>query len=280
MSETPPANAEQAEQWNGPGARSWIQAQTLLDQTFLNFEKMLVEAVKAAGASTVLDIGCGTGATTRAIARQLSPEGRALGLDISAPMIARATELAKAEGSPAQFAAGDAQTQAFEPGSFDMITSRFGVMFFSDPVAAFSNLRGALKPEGQLAMVSWRSAAENPFMTVAERAAAPLLPDLPPRSSGPTGQFAFADPARIQGILDDSGWKNARSEAIDVTCTFPADALDTYLSLMGPVGQMLAQKDEDLKQRVIDAIRTSFETYIVGSNIAFTAACWMTRATA
>jgi ubiquinone/menaquinone biosynthesis C-methylase UbiE len=279
MSETTPANAEQAEQWNGPGARSWIQAQTLLDQTFLNFEKMLVEAVKAAGASTVLDIGCGTGATTRAIARQLSPEGRALGLDISAPMIARATELAKTVGSAAQFAAGDAQTQAFEPGSFDMITSRFGVMFFSDPVAAFSNLRGALRPDGQLAMVSWRSAAENPFMTVAERAAAPLLPDLPPRRSGSTGQFAFADQTRIQGILDDSGWRGARSEAIDVTCTFPADALDTYLSLMGPVGQMLAQQDDDLKRRVVDAIRTSFETYLVGSNIAFTAACWMTRAT-
>ncbi|KJS24141.1 MAG: SAM-dependent methyltransferase [Hyphomonadaceae bacterium BRH_c29] len=280
MSETPPANAEQAEQWNGPGARSWIQAQTLLDQTFLNFEKMLVEAVKAAGASTVLDIGCGTGATTRAIARQLGPDGRALGLDISAPMIARATELAKTEGSAALFAAGDAQTQAFEPGSFDMITSRFGVMFFSDPVAAFSNLRGALRPDGQLAMVSWRSAAENPFMTVAERAAAPLLPDLPPRRSGSTGQFAFADQTRIQGILDDSGWRGGRNEAIDVTCTFPADALDTYLSLMGPVGQMLAQQDDDLKRRVVDAIRTSFETYLVGSNIAFTAACWMTRATA
>jgi SAM-dependent methyltransferase len=280
MSETAPENAEQAEQWNGPGARSWIQAQTLLDQTFLNFEKMLVEAVKAAGANTVLDIGCGTGATTRAIARQLGPEGRALGLDISAPMIARATELAKAEGSTARFTAGDAQTQAFEPGSFDMITSRFGVMFFSDPVAAFSNLRGALRPDGQLAMVSWRSTAENPFMTVAERAAAPLLPDLPPRRSGSTGQFAFADQTRIQGILDDSGWRGGRNEAIDVTCTFPADALDTYLSLMGPVGQMLAQQDDDQKRRVVDAIRTSFETYLVGSNIAFTAACWMTRATA
>lgn len=129
-------------------------------------------------------------------------------------------------------------------------------------------------------MVSWRSAAENPFMTVAERAAAPLLPDLPPRRSGSTGQFAFADQTRIQGILDDSGWRDARSEAIDVTCAFPADALDTYLSLMGPVGQMLAQQDEDLKRRVVDAIRAAFETYLVGSNIEFIAACWMTRATA
>jgi thiamine biosynthesis lipoprotein ApbE len=153
-------------------------------------------------------------------------------------------------------------------------------MFFSDPVAAFSNLRGALRPDGQLAMVSWRSAAENPFMTVAERAAAPLLPDLPPRRSGSTGQFAFADQTRIQGILDESGWKGAHSETIDVTCAFPVDALDTYLSLMGPVGQMLTQQDEDLKHRVIEAIRKSFETYIVGANIEFTAACWMTRATA
>ena len=221
----------------------------------------------------------GTGATTRAIAGRITPEGTALGLDLSAPMIAHAESLAEKDGSPARFLAGDAQTHAFPPGEFDLIVSRFGVMFFSDPVAAFANLRRAAKPDARLAMISWRSITENPFMTVAERAAAPLLPDLPKRGGGP-GQFAFADQDQVHGILDAAGWTDVSSEALDMVCAFPAAALDTYLSLMGPVGQMLAKSDDATRERVISAIRDGFSEYISGPDIQFTAACWLTRATA
>ena len=152
-------------------------------------------------------------------------------------------------------------------------------MFFSDPVAAFANLRRAAKPGAGLAMISWRSITENPFMTVAERAAAPLLPDLPKRGNGP-GQFAFADQHHVHGILDEAGWTGAASEPLDMVCAFPAAALDTYLSLMGPVGQMLAKADHATRERVMAAVRAGFEEYIVGTDIQFTAACWLTRATA
>lgn len=280
MDATHQANPEQAELWNGPGARSWIAAQAVLDQAFRGYEALLAELVAEAGAAAVLDIGCGTGATTRAIARRLAPGGRAFGLDISAPMIARATELAAEQGSAARFAAADAQTHAFEPATFDMIVSRFGVMFFSDPVAAFANLRTALRPGGRLALLSWRSAAENPFMTVAERAAAPHLPDLPPRRKEGPGQFAFADQTRVRAILEAAGWNNPDAEPIDMSCTFPAAELDTYLSLMGPVGQILAREAPEVRDRVVSAIREAFDTYRDGPDIRFTAACWLTRATA
>jgi SAM-dependent methyltransferase len=279
MSDSNTANPEMAELWNGPGARSWITAQALLDEAFRGFETLLADMAADAGARSVLDVGCGTGATTRAIAGRIAAEGSALGLDLSAPMIEHAEKLAEQEGSPARFLAGDAQTHDFPAASFDLIVSRFGVMFFSDPVDAFANLRRAAKPGATLAMISWRSIAENPFMTVAERAAAPLLPDLPKRGGGP-GQFAFADQNHVHGILDASGWTGVSSEPVDMICTFPASALDTYLSLMGPVGHMLAQSDDALRERVMSAIRGGFNEYKSGPDIQFTSACWLTRATA
>jgi len=279
MSETQTANPEMAELWNGPGARSWIAAQAVLDQAFRGFETLLADMAADAGARAVLDIGCGTGATTRAIAGRIAPEGTALGFDLSAPMIAHAEMLADQEGSSARFLAGDAQTHDFPSAGFDLIVSRFGVMFFSDPVAAFANLRRAAKPGAGLAMISWRSIAENPFMTVAERAAAPYLPDLPKRGGGP-GQFAFADRDHVHGILDAAGWIDVSSDALDMPCAFPVTALDTYLSLMGPVGQMLAKSDQATREQVISAIRDGFSEYISGPDIQFTAACWLTRATA
>ena len=279
MSDTNTANPEMAELWNGPGAHSWIAAQAVLDQAFRGFEMLLADMAAEAGARAVLDVGCGTGATTRAIARAIAPEGTALGFDLSAPMIAHAQKLGAEEASPARFLAGDAQSHAFPPGAFDLIVSRFGVMFFSDPVAAFANLRRAARPGAGLAMISWRSITENPFMTVAERAAAPLLPDLPARRGGP-GQFAFADQHHVHGILDEAGWTGAASEPLDMVCAFPAAQLDTYLSLMGPVGQVLAKSDDATRGRVLAAIREGFEDYTVGPHIQFTAACWLTRATA
>ena len=279
MSDMNTANPDMAALWNGPGARSWIAAQAVLDQAFHGFEALLADMAAEAGARAVLDVGCGTGATTRAIARRIVPDGTALGLDLSAPMIAHAEKLAEMEGSTARFLAGDAQTHNFPAAGFDLIVSRFGVMFFSDPVDAFANLRRAAKPGAALAMISWRSIEENPFMTVAERAAAPLLPDLPKRGGGP-GQFAFADREHVHGILNAAGWTDISSDALDMRCAFPAEALDTYLSLMGPVGQLLAKSDDATRDRVLSAIRDGFSEYISGPDIQFTAACWLTRATA
>jgi SAM-dependent methyltransferase len=231
--------------------------------------------VARAGARRVLDIGCGTGATTLAIARHLGASGSCTGADISAPMIASARERAAREGlATARFVCADAQTHAFEPASADAIVSRFGVMFFADPVAAFANLRRAAAPGAALGCLAFRSAAENAFMTTAERAAAPLLPALPARRLDGPGQFAFADSDRVAGILAEAGWTEATLQPIDVVCVFPARDLDVYFTRLGPVGLALQAADEVTRAQVVDAVRSAFEPFVRGGDVQFTAACW------
>jgi SAM-dependent methyltransferase len=268
---------EQTKLWNGPGARAWIDAQEVLDQLFAPFEDLLV--AEAAAATSVLDVGCGTGSTTRAVARALGATGRSVGLDLSAPMIAFAADRAQRENNPARFVCADAQTHVFEPAGFDLIISRFGVMFFDDPVAAFANLRRAARSGGALRAIVWRAAAENPFMTTAERAAAPLLPALPPRRPGP-GQFALADRARVESILTDSGWKGPDVAKLDVPCAFPEEALAHYVTRLGPVGQLLREADDHTRAQVLATVLPAFAPFIQGGQVRFTAACWMVAATA
>jgi SAM-dependent methyltransferase len=275
MSAAPGTNDEQATVWNGAGGRAWVDAQGLLDQTFTSLEDLLVSAVAASSARQVLDVGCGTGATTMAIARQLDANGVCTGLDISEPMIAAARARADASGLPVRFICGDAQQYVFEPGMFDMVTSRFGVMFFDDPVLAFSNLRGAARHGAGLRLVAWRSAAENPFMTTAERVAAPLLPDLPPRKQEGPGQFAFADATRVRAILERSGWTDIDIHPIDVPCAFPKAGLEMYLTRLGPVGRMLQDADDRMRARIFEAVRPAFDAYVHEDEVQFIAACWM-----
>src|SRR5262245_44010804 len=136
-------NNEQAKHWDGLGGRAWVEAQEVLDQAFRPFEDLLVEAASSRSPERVLDVGCGTGSTTVAVARLLGAKGSCIGVDISNPMIAAARARAKRASVPVSFICANAQDHAFEPASVDMIISRFGVMFFDDSVRAFTNLRRA-----------------------------------------------------------------------------------------------------------------------------------------
>lgn len=280
MQSTERANQEQAELWNGAAGRGWVETQESLDRLMAPFENLLVEAVAAAGASRVLDIGCGTGATSLAIARRLGASGSCVGLDISEPMIALARRRAERERTPPRFIAADAQSYAFEPASFDMIVSRFGVMFFADPVQAFANLRRGAAPGAALECIAWRSAADNPFMTAAERAAAPFLPSLPPRKPDEPGQFAFADRARVQTILRDAGWSDVEITPLDVASAFPERELVPYLTQIGPVARALQGQSETTRAHVIATVRAAFDPYVHGDDVRYTAACWTLRARA
>lgn len=275
-----PADDEQAALWNGVAGHAWVEMQELLERILKPFEQLLVEAVRAGPGARVLDIGCGTGITTLAVARLLGTKGRCVGVDISAPMIAAARARAEREGAPASFICADAQSHAFEPASFDMIISRFGVMFFNDSVQAFANLRRAASPDAEFRFIAWRSAAENPFMTTAERAAAPLLPNLPARRPDAPGQFAFADESRIRRILEDSGWAEIDVRPIDVACIFAEQELVRYVTRLGPVGLILQETDDRTRTQVIEAVRAAFEPYVHEAEVRFTAACWMVSARA
>ncbi|KAG8154271.1 methyltransferase domain-containing protein [Burkholderia catarinensis] len=278
--ETNRPNDEQSALWNGPSGRAWVDAQAPIDRMFAPFETLLADAAAASSARSVLDVGCGTGAVTLAIARRLGANAQCTGIDISARMIDAARARAERSGLRARFECADVQMHAFEPASVDLIVSRLGVMFFDDPVRAFANLRRAARPDAQLRFVAWRGAADNPFMTTAERAAAPLLPNLPARRPGAPGQFAFGDRQRIASVLSDSGWAELAIEPVDVACALPEPALDDYISRLGPVGLALLETDDATRRRVVDTMRAAFERYVHGADVCFDAACWLVTARA
>ena len=268
------ANAQQIALWNGCAGRGWVEAQESLDRMFEPFEDLLVEAVAARGARRVLDIGCGTGSTTLAVARLMGNGGSAVGIDVSEPMIALARARAERENVPPRFICADAQTHAFEPASFDMIVSRFGTMFFDDSVRAFASLRRAATAGAALHAIVWRSPAENRFMTAAERAAAPFFPGMPERRPDEPGQFAFADRDRVYAILEKSGWSEIEIRSLDVECRLLERELNDYISRLGPLGRMLQQLDQSARARVVEAVRAAFDPFVHGTEVRFTAACW------
>ena len=276
----PPGPDGQPGLWNGAGGRGWVALQDVLDQMYQPVEDLLVDAIRSETADRVLDVGCGTGSTTVAAARRLGASGSSTGIDISEPMIASARARAEGQGGSVTFIVGDAQAYPFERASFDAVISRFGVMFFADPVAAFRNLRGAARAGALLRLIVWRSADENPFMTAAERAAAPLLPDLPVRRPDEPGQFAFADRDRVRRILADGGWSEIDIQPIDMPCAMPERVLVSYLTQLGPVGRVLQQATDDVRARVVAAIRPAFDPYVHGAEVRFDAACWMVLARA
>lgn len=267
----------QAAFWNSDAGHAWVENQAILDHMFAPFETLLAASVHAG--EHVLDVGCGTGATTLAAARQAGPDARCTGVDISAPMIATARIRAAQAGLTASFVCADAQHYPFPGAAFDTIVSRFGVMFFADPVAAFANLRTATRPGGRLHLYAWRGADENPFMTAAERAAAPLV-EVPPRLPGQPGQFAFADAGRVHAILQAAGWAGGAVDPVDVACEFPAAGLDGYIGRMGLLGRVLPTLEAPRRREVIDHVRRAFEPFVRGETVHFTAACWRIAARA
>ena len=280
MTSTHPVDDDQRALWNGIAGHAWVEAQGTLDAMLRPFQDLLVEAVAAGPGGRVLDVGCGTGSTTLAIARQLGANGHATGIDISAPMLDHARARAERERSSATFVCADAQKHAFEPASHDMIVSRFGVMFFADPVDAFANLRRAAAPGGLLHVIVWQGPAENPFMTTAERAAAPLLPEIPPRRADGPGQFGLADDGRVRDILARSGWAEPEIEPIELTCTMPEPELLGYVTRLGPLGRILPAVDEHRRAEIVETVRAAFDPYVQGSEVRFTAACWRVGARA
>ena len=257
---------DQRAAWNGHSGKVWVESQELLDRVLQPFEDALFEAELG---RRVLDVGCGTGSATIRAGR----ESVAVGIDISAPMLARARERAEAANVPAVFIEADATT--YELDAFDTVISRFGVMFFEDPVRAFRNLR---RTGGALRAVAWRSPAENEFMTTAERAVAALLPALPPRRPNAPGQFAFGSRDRVIDILRASEWRDLDVALLDVTCSMPASALIPYATRLGPVGRVFEESDAATRALVTEKLEAAFSRFVAGDEVRFPAAGWLITA--
>src|SRR5580692_10811615 len=194
-------NADQIAYWNGPGGQRWADRQQSQDVVLAPVADVLIDRARPKAGERIVDIGCGAGATTVAFAQQVGRSGHVLGLDVSAPMLARAREVAP-EGLPVEFMLADATVYPFEPAGFDLLASRFGVMFFAEPALSFTNMRKALKPPGRLAFACWRDPRDNPFFMVPLQAAYRHVPKLPPVGPEDPGPFAFASEQRVRRILD------------------------------------------------------------------------------
>ena len=281
MSVTQAPNRDQAALWNDAAGKTWVEMQTVLDRMLQPFAERLTAAAFPGEGDWVLDIGCGAGATTLAMARRLGPKGLALGVDISGPLVAAAKARAEAEGlEQAGFVEADAQAYRFDPGAFDAVISRFGVMFFDDPEGAFANIRKGVKPGGRLTFIAWRSPMENPFMITAFQAAAPFLPAMPPPDPNAPGQFAFADGAKVRRILEAAGWRDVDVAPMDVEAEVADTDLLTYATKLGPPGLALRDADAGLKAKVTEAVETAFRPYVADGAARFTAACWLVTASA
>jgi SAM-dependent methyltransferase len=213
------------------------------------------------------------------MARRLGANGLSVGVDVSGPLLALARQRAQTAGlDQARFVEADAQDHAFEPGGFDAILSRFGVMFFPDPDAAFANLRKALRPGGELVFACWRGPAENPLSQVPLEVAAPLLsePLAPPRE-GP-GRFAFADPDRVRGVLTRSGWRDIEIAPLDAPMPVTLDELMVLSLELGSLGPVLRREDEATRAKVTDAVAARLRTYVQDGVVPMTAACWLVTA--
>lgn len=266
--------------WTGPSGRAWVRKQAVLDEMFAPLARFLVDtlAADAPHARQVLDVGCGAGATTLAVAGVLGPDGgSAVGVDVSEPLLTLARSRADAEALPARFVHADVQDRPVADGIFDAVISRFGVMFFRDPVRAFANLRHAAAPGAILRMLTWREPDANPFMTAGETAVAPLL-DLPIREPDSPGPFGLAGRDHCRSVLERSGWAYADARPIDIECRFPESELTGYLTSIGPVAPRLAALPDDERARIVDIVRAAYQPFVEGDTVRFVAACWVLSA--
>jgi len=274
-------NEEQSRYWNEQGGPKWAAMQQQLDAQLEPLGRAAVDELKLEPSEHVLDIGCGAGATSLALAAHVAP-GDVLGLDISEPLLARARERA-AGVSNLRFQQGDAQTFAFSGRPFDVLFSRFGVMFFAEPMAAFANLRSALRPGGRVGFVCWRDMSENPWATLPIEAALPHLPTAPePPVPGAPGPFAFADGARVRDILERAGYVEPVVARHDSDLVLGgAGGLDgaVYVALqVGPLGRALASLDDDTRAKARRAVRDAFARHEGPLGVTLPAAVWLVTA--
>lgn len=273
------SDQDMAAYWDRAG-RVWVEQQELLDRMYQPIARAVADAADPRAGEAVLDVGCGAGATTFEVAWRVGPEGRAVGVDISPALLELARRRVGEAGlEGVEFLQADAQTHVFKA-DFDAIVSRFGVMFFPDPVAAFANLRAALKPDGRLAFACWRGPEDNAIATVPLAAAAPFLPSLPKFEKDAPGRFGFADPDRVRAILAASGWRDVVIDPLDDPTPVSAEELLTMSLRVGPLNPILAGQDETVRKKVREAVATALEPYVTNGVAEMNSACWRVTAKA
>ncbi len=280
-------NQLQKDMWNGRAGASWVRHNSLLEELLSEPGHRCMDLYSLPSSAQILDVGCGCGNQTLDWASRLDPSCTIIGVDISEPMLALAEDLKSANQSSLQanvsFRLGDASESLFPEASFDAIYSRFGVMFFADPTAAFTQLRSTLKPKGQLGFVCWQSPALNTFFTAPMRAALTVLPPPPPAKPGAPGPFGLSDKERTYSVLSKAGFTEVTVEPLQLELSAGADRsfddLFQELIQIGPAAALIAESDPTLSEQAKTAVyETLGEFYSVGKGVRFEANFWLVSA--
>ena len=279
MTTTP--NTDQFDTWNGDSGRRWVADADRRDAVLAPFADALLTAARIQPGESILDVGCGCGATTIAAGTHTGPGGGAHGIDLSEAMLTVARQRAHDTGlTTVTFTAADAQTHAFEGAAYDVVISRFGTMFFDDPVAAFTNIRGVVRPGGRLFIATWQPLGLNEWLTVPGAALLRYgtLPDTSPE--GP-GMFAQADPDLVRSTLTRAGWTAVDSRAVTVTLRLgdnPGGATD-YLADSGVGRAVLDTIPAVDKPAALQAVADALAPHTSGAGVHLDAAIWITTGT-
>jgi SAM-dependent methyltransferase len=271
-------NSEQREFWGGVGGERWVAQQNVRDAMLGDFGRAVLLEANARAGEVVIDVGCGCGETTVALAQAVGENGAVTAVDISKPIL-REAESQLASFPNARVVLADAATFSFPTGEADLVFSRFGVMFFGDPRAAFMNLRKAMKPGGRLVFACWRSPKENTWLTAPAEAISMHFPIQPPPDPDAPSPFAFADPDKVSRILTDAGFTRPAfikiDQVMDLASGSGIEGAVKSAMEFGPVARTLDGAGDDLRRVVGETLRTFFKPRLVDGRIELAAAVWI-----
>jgi len=282
MSEADAIDADMQSFWNGVGGNTWVARQAHTDITLRPVADALLAHAAPRPGESVLDVGCGCGASTLDFARVVGPSGSVLALDISGPMLAEARSRARKVGvSNVEWRQADAATAPLR--DYDLLTSMFGLMFFGNPVAAFTHLRQFARIGARMSFVAWRSLAENPWIGVPMEAVAPHLPARPTGKPNAPGMFAFADPGYVEAVLTAAGWSPPKLEALDCALDIAAgrgiDEAVTQSTQIGAVYSWLRNEPDETRSAAVESIHKALMPYVDGNGVRLPAAMWLVSST-
>lgn len=278
----PIANATMRAEWNDATGRRWLRRHETVEQEIARFGEIAMTRANIRPGQHILDVGCGTGHTSLALARRVGKEGSVTGLDISHLLLGVARAAATASGlANLRFEEADAQTHAFERARFDVIFSRFGVMFFDDPVAAFANLRPALRGEGLLSFVCWPAPEANPFMMIPLAAAARHVAMPEPGRPDAPGPFAFADIERVRRILSEAGFADIGTDRLtEMIGGDPLEETASRLLELGPVSRLVDGIETATRNAILADIRASLARHETEGRVSLKTMVWLVSARA
>jgi ubiquinone/menaquinone biosynthesis C-methylase UbiE len=274
-------NAAEIEYWNGPGGERWRNEQQTHDRLLAGVAEILLARTDAAVGDFVLDVGCGCGATCIALAQRVAPTGRVLGIDVSAPMLERARQLAPKD-LPIEFALADATVYPFEPDRADLLCSRFGVMFFADPARSFMNMRRGLRRGARITFSCWREPNRNSWAMLPLQEAYRHVPRLPERGPEEPGPFSFASERRVGDILERAGFSSIEFEPVNLAFDLAlGQGLETAIDIalhFGPTSRALDGQPPELRAAAAESIRTALARYEVRGTVPLPGSFWIVSA--